>query len=73
VVEEYAEEIAGWEAESTLEDGGEHHNLIFIGCGEVFTGGRTPLQHDTMRENVICNELANLASICNEHLEQMWV
>jgi hypothetical protein len=68
VVKESAEEIAGQEAESTLE-GGEHHNLICVGCGEAFTGGKTPLQHHTIWEKVICNELANLAFICNECLE----
>jgi Fe2+ or Zn2+ uptake regulation protein len=48
VVKEFTEEIAGREAESALEKGGKHHNLICIGCGEVFAGGRTPLQHDAI-------------------------
>jgi hypothetical protein len=71
VVEESTEEIVGWEAESTLQGGGEHHNLICIGCGEVFTGGRTPLQYSTIWEKMICIELANLTFICNGRLEQM--
>jgi Fe2+ or Zn2+ uptake regulation protein len=45
MVKEYAKEIIGREAKSALEEGGEHHNLICIGCGEVFAGGRTLLQH----------------------------
>jgi hypothetical protein len=48
VVKEFAKEIIGQEAKSALKDGGEHHNLICIGCGEVLAGGRTPLQHDTI-------------------------
>jgi hypothetical protein len=42
-IKESTKEIVGREAKSGLEEGGEHHNLICIGCGEVFAGGRTPL------------------------------
>jgi hypothetical protein len=56
-----------------LEEGGEHNNLICIGCGEVFTDGRTPLQHNVVWDKVICNELANLVFIYNGHLEHMRV
>jgi Fe2+ or Zn2+ uptake regulation protein len=64
VVKESAYEIAGREAKSMLEEEGEHHNLICIGCGEVFTDGTVPLQHDVIWEKVICNELVNLTFIC---------
>jgi hypothetical protein len=40
-----AEEVESWEAKSTLEERGEHHNLIHIGCWNVFPGGRMALQH----------------------------
>jgi hypothetical protein len=73
VVKEYAEEIACREAESALEEGGKHHNLICIGCGEIFASDRVPLQHGVIQEKVICNELANLAFICSERLEEMRV
>jgi hypothetical protein len=73
VFKESAEEIASWEAESTLKEGGEHHILICIWCGEVFAGGRAPLQHFTIQEKVICNELVNLAFIYIGRLEQMLV
>jgi hypothetical protein len=73
VVKEYAEEIISREPESALEEGGEHHNLICIGCGEVFTGSRMPFQHGVIRKKVICNEHTNLAFICNGPLEQIQV
>jgi hypothetical protein len=72
VVKESAEEITGQEAKSTLK-GGDPYILVCIGCGEVFTYGRMPLQHDAILEKVICNELLNPASICNECLKQMRV
>jgi hypothetical protein len=44
LIKESAEEIIGWVAKSTLEEGREHHNLSHIGCRNVFPGGREPLQ-----------------------------
>jgi hypothetical protein len=73
VIKEYAEEIAGWEAESALKGGGKHHNFIRIGCRKVFTSGRAPLQHDTIREKVICIELADLTFIYDRWLKQVRV
>jgi hypothetical protein len=52
------EEITGLEAKSISKEGGEHHDLICIGCGKVFAGGRMPLQHCAIWEKVIHNELA---------------
>jgi hypothetical protein len=57
------EEITGREAESTLKERGKHHNLICMGCRKIFTGGRTPLQHDTVREKVVRNKFVNLTFI----------
>jgi hypothetical protein len=45
VVQESTKEIADWEIEPTLEEGGKHDNLICIGCRDVLTGGKVPLQH----------------------------
>jgi hypothetical protein len=59
------EEIIGWEVESVLEKGREHHNFISSGCAKIFTGGRTPLPHDVIREKGIRNDFANLAFIYN--------
>jgi hypothetical protein len=73
VIKESTEEITGREAESTLKEGRKHHNFIGIGCGKIFTGGGTPLQHSVIWEKVIHNELANLAFICNGCLIQVQV
>jgi hypothetical protein len=35
VVKEFKEEITGWEAETALK-GGKHHNLIRVGCWDIF-------------------------------------
>jgi hypothetical protein len=43
VIKESAEEIAGREAKSALEEGREHHNLHCTGCRNVFPSGRMPL------------------------------
>jgi hypothetical protein len=73
VLKESTEEIAGQEAESALEEGRKHHNLIIIGCGKIFIGGRTPLYYDVIWEKVIHNEPANLAFIFNGCLKHVRV
>jgi hypothetical protein len=50
MIEESTEEVASRKAESTLEEGGEHHNLIRIGCWDVFPHGKMPLQHRVVWE-----------------------
>jgi hypothetical protein len=64
VIKESAEEITGWEAESTLK-GGKHHNFIRIGFTKIFTSGRAPLQHGVVREKVVRDEFADLTFICD--------
>jgi hypothetical protein len=59
VVKESAEEIAG----------GKHHNLVHIGCWDVFPGGKMPLQHGAVWDKVVCNKFANLAFICDGRLK----
>jgi hypothetical protein len=44
VVQKAVKEIAGWKTKPTLK-GGKHHNFICVGCWDILTGGRTPLQH----------------------------
>jgi hypothetical protein len=56
VVKESTEEIVGRDAESTLKEREKHHNLIRIGCCDVFPSGRMPLQHDTVWEKAVHNE-----------------
>jgi hypothetical protein len=73
IVKEQAEEVAGWEAKSMLEEGGEHHNLIRIGCWDVFPSGRTSLQHRAVQEKVIRNKLAVFTLIHDGWLEKVWM
>jgi hypothetical protein len=73
MMKESTEEIIGREAESVLEKGRKHHNFIGIGCGKIFTSSGMSLQHDMIQEKVTCNELTNLAFICNRHLKQVQV
>jgi hypothetical protein len=65
MIKEFVEEIASWDAESALK-GGKHHDFICIGCRNLFTGSRAPLQHGTIREKVVHNELADLTFICDK-------
>jgi hypothetical protein len=73
VLQESTEKIADWEAKPVLEEGGEHHNFISVGCQNVLAGGRAPLQHHTVWVKMARNKLANLMFITNRWLEQVWV
>jgi hypothetical protein len=63
VIKKVVEEIADWESKSMLEEGGEHHDFIGVRSWNVLTGGRTPLQHLTVREKVAHDELTDLTFI----------
>jgi hypothetical protein len=54
MLEESAQKIASRKAKSTLE-GGKHHDLIRIGCWDIFPSSMTPLEHGVIREKVVCN------------------
>jgi hypothetical protein len=56
-----------------LEEGGEHHNFICVGCQNVLTNGRTPLQNRMIWEKMARDKLANLSFINNRRLEQVQV
>jgi hypothetical protein len=71
VIEESVEKVRGWEAESTLEERGKHHNLICIGCRNIFIDGRTPLQHSAVWEKVVRDDLTNLIFIRGGRLKQV--
>jgi hypothetical protein len=57
VVKKFTEEITSRESKPTLEERGKHHNFIRIGCGDVFFGGGSPLQHGTVRKKWFATSL----------------
>jgi hypothetical protein len=73
VVKKDAEEIVDQESKSALEEGGKHHDFVGVGCWNVLTVGRAPLQHLTVREKVARDELTDLAFIGDCWLQQVWV
>jgi hypothetical protein len=56
-----------------LEEGGEHHNFNRVGCWDILTGGRAPLQHLMMQEKIALDKLTDLIFIGDRQLEQVWV
>jgi hypothetical protein len=71
VVKKSAEEIASRESKPALEERGEHHNFIRIGCGNVFSSGGLPLQHGTVGEKIVRNKFVNLFFVCDGWLEDL--
>jgi hypothetical protein len=71
VVKKSTEEIASRESKPALEERGKHHNFIHIGCGNVFSSSGPPLQHDTIRKQIVCNKFANFLFIYNGRLEEV--
>jgi hypothetical protein len=69
VIKESAEEVTDWEAKSALKEGGKHQDLIGIGCWDVLSGSRTPLQHCAVWEKVIHNKFADFTLIHDGRLE----
>jgi hypothetical protein len=55
VIKESTHEIVHREPKSTLVEGREHHNVISVGCGDIFPSGGVPLQHDAIRKEAIHN------------------
>jgi hypothetical protein len=53
VVQESVQEIAGREPESTLEEGGEHHNLFHVRCWDLFPVSRSSLEHCVFRKETV--------------------
>jgi hypothetical protein len=53
MLEESVKEVVGREPKFPLEEGGEHHDFLGIGCWNVLPYGRPPLKHGTIREKVI--------------------
>jgi hypothetical protein len=73
VVKEVVEEIAGRKSKSSLEEGGQHHDLVGVRSGNVFIYGRPPLSHNTLREKVFPHDLVNLLPIDEGGLELLRV
>jgi hypothetical protein len=55
MIEEFAKNVIGRKAKSTVEELGKHHNLLGIGCWDVFYYSRTPLEHGLIRVKMIFN------------------
>jgi hypothetical protein len=68
VIQESTEEITDRETEPMLEEGGEHHNFICVGCWNVLAADRAPLQHRVVWEKMARNKLAYLIFIRNRWL-----
>jgi hypothetical protein len=66
-----SEEVAGRESKPVLEERREHHNLIRIGCENIFSGGGAPLQHGPIGEERTCNKFAKFFFIHDGRLKEM--
>jgi hypothetical protein len=71
VVKMSSEEIISRESKPALEERREHHNLIHIGYGNIFSGGGAPLQHSPIREERTHNKFVNLFFIYDGRLKEM--
>jgi hypothetical protein len=72
VVMEVAEEIIGRKPKFMLKEGGQHHNLTGVRCGNVFIFGWPPLDYDTVRKVFPC-ALKEFPFIDEGGLEQLRV
>jgi hypothetical protein len=70
VVEKSTEEITS-RVQPALEERGKHHNFVCIGCGNVFSDGRPPLQHDTIGEKIVLNKFVNFFFVCDRQLQEV--
>jgi hypothetical protein len=52
-----------------LEEGGEHDNLICVGCWVVLPSGRVLLQHLAIKEKIARDKITNLIFVSNGWLE----
>jgi hypothetical protein len=71
VVKKSLEEVTSRESKPALEERREHHNLIHIGCENIFFGGGAPLQHGSIGEDRIHNKFANFFFIRDKCLKEM--
>jgi hypothetical protein len=73
MLKESPQEVIGRKTKSTLEEERKHHNLICVGCWDVFSSSRTPLEHGTIQEKAICNKFVNFVLIRNGLFKKVWV
>jgi Fe2+ or Zn2+ uptake regulation protein len=71
VVKKSSEEVTCGDSKPTLEERREHHNLICIGCGNIFSDGGAPLQHVPIGEERTHNKFANFFFIHDGRLKEM--
>jgi hypothetical protein len=71
VVKMSSEEIISRESKPALEERREHHNLIRIGYGNIFSGGGAPLQHGPIGEERTHNKFVNFFFIYDGRLKEM--
>jgi hypothetical protein len=71
VLKKSSKEVIGRESKPTLEERREHHNLIHIGCRDIFSGGGAPLQHNLIGEERTHNKFVNFFLICDGGLKEM--
>jgi hypothetical protein len=72
MMKDIAHKFTGRKPKSMGEEGRKHHNLIGIGCGDVFPFHRCPLEHLTVGKKLIGDQFEDLILICGgclEHLE----
>jgi hypothetical protein len=67
------EEIKEWESKPALKEAGEHHNFICVGCWDILTGGRVPLQHLGIQEKIALDEFTDLVLVGDRWQEQVFV
>jgi hypothetical protein len=53
MIKESTQEVVGRKAKSASEKRRKHHNFFGIGCWDVLSCGRSPLEHDPIWEKAI--------------------
>jgi hypothetical protein len=64
-------EVAGRKAKSALKEGRKHHNFLGIGCWDVLTCSRSPLERGLIWDKMVFIQLTNLILSCNRSLEKV--
>jgi hypothetical protein len=63
MMEKAAKEFVGGETESSLEEGGQHHDLVGVRSGDFFILGWPPLEDGTVRKKMFLYSLDELILI----------
>jgi hypothetical protein len=53
MIKEATQEVVGWKSKATLKERGKHHNFLGIGCWDVLSNSRLPLEHGLIWEKTI--------------------